>query len=712
MMPTKETVQQAPIAVDAHSNASLVYNNVEATLDAYTNGGKTTAARRVFKKKFLLSEEGTPIGRTDKESYGVWKEALAVTEDFGTPELGDRLRKAAGFCGVEKLDDTDADSDSELNAFVKGVQNDAEVVHTEKLARATDIKSQISVYRCSIVRFRRAFHPDHEKVLAARAELARLCVRAHKQGDGTDRYLAEARNHIAILGPAANDTELPKVLRPATRAQETDWQTLIDGLTGRDSNAYQEAAKARFLDLQSGASETRANARVWLTRFKELVEANNAIQGDPKVLTDTDKASEDAIKAQRLAEAMAQYRAIIGHGKAKRRIRERLERSLAGGSTDKLLMLKGPSGNGKSELTKYIAKALGLEEGRLYTMNLGNVKDAKPLVGWSSTYVSGAPSPITRHLLAHKTGEVMFALEEVDKASEDVQQVVATLLGKNDRFVDAYFDLPPDSSRAHFVLTYNEEERLIPHLRDRVKEAIATTPLNAYLKERVLREVLIPRKNQEFGLKELIYDDDAVRFIMQRSSMDEGARQLEADVARVASNVDWRRRHGETIPVVEAHHVARAVDGVWTKMKEPFPGSQYYAAFWADVGFLDAQEKLSGEGLLTSFETSRRKWQLRLHCDSARLTLLEGEPVIGDFALTLTLPKAAGEVPPRFVVKSAERGNIGIGEGATWSWRTDDRALQGLLDAAKASEQDENAVLQFQLEVLVGSASWENAVLK
>ncbi|KAH8121379.1 P-loop containing nucleoside triphosphate hydrolase protein [Trichoderma asperelloides] len=697
MMPLMATDQQALISAESPD-----YKNVQATLDAYTNGGKTTAARHVFKQKFLLSEGGEPISRTDEESYGVWKKALEVTEEFGTLELGNHLRKAAGFCGVEELDDTDADSDSELNAFVRSVQNHAEAVHVSKLARETDVKRQISVYRHSIVRLSRAFHPDHEKVLAARAALARLCVVAHEQGEGTDNYLAEARKQMTILGPAAVDSKLPKVLQPAATAQETDWQTLIDGLTGHDANAYQEAASARLLDLQLGASETRANARVWLTRFKELVETNNAIQANPKVLTDTGMAWEDTIKEQRLAAATDQYKSIIGHGEAKRRIRERLERSLAGESTDKLLMLKGPSGNGKSELIKCVQKALGLE-GRLYTMNLGNVKDAKPLVGWSSTYVSGAPSPITQHLLRHKTGDVMFALEEVDKASDDVQQVVATLLGKNDRFVDAYFDLSPDLSRAHFVLTYNDEELLIPHLRDRVKESVATTPLNAFLKERVLTEVLIPRKNQEFGLNELTYDNEAVRFIMQRSSEEKGARQLEADVARVASNVDWRRKRGETISVVEAHHVARAVDGAWAIILERSPSPiPSCAIFIASLGFLDAQEKLSGEGLQASFEASWRKWHLRLFRDGARLMLVEGEQVMGDFELTLP---GKGWPPPRFVFDSIEhnmvkdKAFIDPGEEATWSWREDDRALQGLLDAAKASEHDENAVLECELQL-------------
>src|ERR1700723_1713017 len=108
-----------------------------------------------------------------------------------------------------------------------------------------------------------------------------------------------------------------------------------------------------------------------------------------------------------------------GLEKVKRRILEFLAvRKLNPQGRSPILCFVGPPGVGKTSLGQSIAKALGLQFGRV---SLGGVHDEAEIRGHRRTYIGSLPGNIAQAMRKASTHDCLMMLDEIDKLGSGIQ---------------------------------------------------------------------------------------------------------------------------------------------------------------------------------------------------------------------------------------------------------------------------------------------------
>jgi hypothetical protein len=142
------------------------------------------------------------------------------------------------------------------------------------------------------------------------------------------------------------------------------------------------------------------------------------------------------------------------------------------------LLLVGPPAAGKTWWAEELAHALGTVS---ESVQMGAVTSSFELSGGSSAWNAARPGRILRTYLSTTSASPVFVLDEIEKISAgnyDPAPVLLYLIEplSSARFRDEFFDAEFDVSRAIFIATANDPNRMDPALRSRFREIVVKSP--------------------------------------------------------------------------------------------------------------------------------------------------------------------------------------------------------------------------------------------
>ncbi|GKY97633.1 hypothetical protein MPSEU_000721700 [Mayamaea pseudoterrestris] len=175
---------------------------------------------------------------------------------------------------------------------------------------------------------------------------------------------------------------------------------------------------------------------------------------------------------------------------------------LHGSVQGKILCLAGPPGTGKTSIAKSIADGLGRE---FYRFSVGGLSDVSEIKGHRRTYIGAMPGKVIQCLKTVKTSNPVILIDEIDKLGSGFRGDPASALlevldpNQNSTFRDHFLDVPVDISKALFVCTANELERIPAPLLDRM-EYIRMSGYDLPEKVAIAENYLVPKSLQKSGL--------------------------------------------------------------------------------------------------------------------------------------------------------------------------------------------------------------------
>jgi len=215
---------------------------------------------------------------------------------------------------------------------------------------------------------------------------------------------------------------------------------------------------------------------------------------------------------------------IYGQRTAKEKILEFVGKWITNpNSTNEPLAFVGEKGTGKTTLAKEgIAKALG----RPFCMvSLGGESDAASFKGHDYTYEGSRWGRIVDMIIGTQCMNPVIFFDELDKLSttrsgEEITGMLMHLTDttQNDKFSDKYFSgIDIDLSKALFIFSYNDPEKLNPILRDRLTE-IKFSSFKKQDKLIIAKNFLIKRACENIGLRmdNYIFNDDTLSNLIEK----------------------------------------------------------------------------------------------------------------------------------------------------------------------------------------------------
>lgn len=172
---------------------------------------------------------------------------------------------------------------------------------------------------------------------------------------------------------------------------------------------------------------------------------------------------------------------VYGHEKVKNEFLTMIGSWLKTGNSHQfgnVIGVTGPIGVGKTTLIKEgLSRAINRP---FYFISLGGTSYSSFLQGHGYTYEGSTYGEIARGLIESKCMDPIFYFDELDKVASDGKgdEIIHALIhltdpAQNDQFNDRYFaGIDLDVSKALFVFSYNDRDKVNPILRDRIHEIV------------------------------------------------------------------------------------------------------------------------------------------------------------------------------------------------------------------------------------------------
>lgn len=241
--------------------------------------------------------------------------------------------------------------------------------------------------------------------------------------------------------------------------------------------------------------------------------------------------------------------AIYGHHKAKNEIVQLVAQWISNPSSKgQVIGLKGPPGTGKTTLVKHgIAKAL---KRPFCFVPLGGATDSSFLEGHGYTYEGSTWGKIAELLIESQCMNPVIFMDELDKVSEtkNGQEINSKLIHltdfqQNNEFTDKYFTgINFDLSKALFIFSYNDDTKIDPILKDRIK-VIEMKGFNEKNKINIAKKYLLPSIYKEFGFKtgDIIFSDEVVKYIIKLTKNEQGVRRLKENLNSIVLKLNVQK---------------------------------------------------------------------------------------------------------------------------------------------------------------------------
>ena len=210
------------------------------------------------------------------------------------------------------------------------------------------------------------------------------------------------------------------------------------------------------------------------------------------------------------------------------------------------IALRGPMGTGKTTLIKQgISKILNRP---FAFITLGGTGDGAFLEGHSYTYEGSSYGKIVDILIQSKCSNPVIYFDELDKISQtekgnELSGILTHLIDttQNSQFHDKYFsEIDFDLSKCLFIFSYNDESLVNPILKDRMY----TIDIPGYEKKEkiiIARDYLIPVMNKDFNISDLIWTDDILDYIIEKTEPESGVRNFKRKLETIFSKINLLR---------------------------------------------------------------------------------------------------------------------------------------------------------------------------
>ena len=214
-------------------------------------------------------------------------------------------------------------------------------------------------------------------------------------------------------------------------------------------------------------------------------------------------------------------------------------------STGNVIGLCGPPGIGKTSLIKNgLAKSLNTP---FSFVGLGGSTCSSYLQGHDFTYEGSKWGRLIEILMESKSMNPIIFFDELDKVSDtkNGDEIIGILTHltdptQNNTYSDKYFSgIDFDFSKCLFIFSFNDENKINPVLKDRIK-VIKLQGFKTNEKVEIARRFSINKicKNVGFKEKDLVFPKETLRFIAFTYCPEQGVRKLEKCIETIVMKLN------------------------------------------------------------------------------------------------------------------------------------------------------------------------------
>ncbi len=240
---------------------------------------------------------------------------------------------------------------------------------------------------------------------------------------------------------------------------------------------------------------------------------------------------------------------IYGHDETKEQIIRILAQFIANpNARGYAIGIQGSMGVGKTKLIKDgIAKVLKYP---FAFIPLGGISDSSYLKGHLYTYEGSTYGKIVNEIIKAQIMNPIFFFDELDKISTSRygEEITNTLIHitdntQNDNFSDKYLEeINLDLSKSLMFFTFNNIDNINPILRDRMI-IIKVNKYSLNEKKELCKSFLIKEICLSYNIKldDIIIKDEDIEYIINRTTEEEGVRNLQRNINNIYSYINMNR---------------------------------------------------------------------------------------------------------------------------------------------------------------------------
>lgn len=223
------------------------------------------------------------------------------------------------------------------------------------------------------------------------------------------------------------------------------------------------------------------------------------------------------------------------------------------------VLLVGPPGCGKTKVMMTLGEVLEMP---VHFANAVQMAKGNGLSGSSKTYISAAPGEPVEAMVRYKRGNLIFAIDEVDKTSRyaghggDFQEELLNFTSDESahRHKDNFLGFEVDASHLFVIMTANELDTINPYLKSRCDIIKLAEPTRECITDIVMRYT-VPKLLDDLKCRETVKVSNETIACMVSRLFDEGVRDVRRyqNVAERAINSAYLEsvRSGEVIEITE-----------------------------------------------------------------------------------------------------------------------------------------------------------------